>query len=139
MDVGQRRHRAGAKKNCQRILDSGEECGQLETLQHCLLDCAQIQEQTRDLMQGLSSLLGCQVSVKQVLNLNIRHRKCSRLKVALWLIVKIFSKSFKADLMKKVSVWKEVLKDLQSLDRAQVIFGIKEDIDILISVIHRYM
>ena len=139
VDVGQRRHRAGAKKNCQRILDSGEECGQLETLQHCLLDCAQIQEQTRDLMQGLSSLMGCQVSVKQVLNLSIRHRKCSRLKVALWLIVKIFSKSFKADLMKKVSVWKEVLKDFQSLDRAQVRLGDEKDIEKMISVIMKYI
>ena len=50
VEVGRRKHRNGAVRNCSRRKTDGRLCNKLDTLEHCIFECDVVREQSRGIL-----------------------------------------------------------------------------------------
>ena len=66
VEVGQRMHRKGAQKECQNLVENGEECKEIESVEHRLFLCDAVGECGDAVIHILGSFLHQNVETEKV-------------------------------------------------------------------------
>ena len=113
LGVGARQHRKGAHRECTRLTGKRIECNTLETLEHRLFLCESVKSSTKGVLQILGGLMGRDVDIKEVLCLNLTHRRKSTLILSIWFTVKSMIRIFNANCLTKQLLFKEIADEIK--------------------------
>ena len=111
LDVGQRKHRKGAKKECPMVLEGGGICNELESLDHRLFLCNSVENIASIIKKVIFELIGSELDIKNILALNFKYRRKATLKITLWFIIKALFRVFNGNNRKEVLAG--IISDIQ--------------------------
>ena len=118
------------------MIDNGLICGELDTVDHCLLICAGVRECGDGVRNVISRMLGCRVSEKQLLCLSLNCRNKSKLKLCLWFWIKSTYKIFEYKVRNLKVLWRKMLEEIGTAVGMQLDIGTIENINQLNGLIN---
>ena len=94
LPVGSRVHRKNAERRCLRVLENGQNCLEVEDLEHRFRRCENVQRVYNGMIGILEAFLGQKVNFNHLIHFAINHRNKKKLVAALWLAVKVMYKTW---------------------------------------------
>ena len=118
--IGSRIHRANVNKECKKEIDGGE-CRAIPDISHTFATCKGICNQFNRYKQMLEEILGHKTNEGEILTLSLNHRNRKRIKIAVWVLVKILYGIYNK--VEGGQILENVSEDIQWSLQVQVIIG----------------
>ena len=112
LPVGNRIHRRNAERKCLGVLDNGNICQEIQTLEHAFKSCRGVCGVYEFILQTLNTFLGQNISYDVLIHFGFNHRSKIKLKCALWFATKMLYNIFHRKLFNKIQCLRECLKTL---------------------------
>ena len=112
LPVGSRVHRKNAERRCLRVLENGQNCLEIEDLEHRFRRCENVQRVYNGMVEILEAFLGQKVNFNHLIHFAINHRNKKKLVAALWLAVKVMYKIFQEKNRNNGQILREMLKEI---------------------------
>ena len=110
--VGSRIHRKNVERRCMSVLENGQNCLEIEDLEHRFRKCKNVQGVYSGMVEILETFLGQEVDFNLLIHFAINHRNKKKLVVALWLAVKVMFKIFQEKDRNKGQILREMVKEI---------------------------
>ena len=94
LEIGSRMHRRDADKRCRNLLDSGDECPDLQTMVHLFQDCPVVTAARILTSNVMAAFLGSAICHEKILYLDFKHSNIHKLKCGIWFGVKVTFKIY---------------------------------------------
>ena len=112
LEVGSRLHRKGANKNCRKIIN-GMECGNLETVNHRLVQCSGVSHLSEGILDIVEKMLDRKITVLKLCHLSFNHRNKARLQVTIWFVIKALYEAYSQEEIKRIRTWQMIVREIQ--------------------------
>ena len=130
VEVGARLHRKGANKQCSKVND-GRICNHIETLEHRLFLCDSMKLMSQATKGVIEWLIGKSVDRKEIVYLNLTHRKKTTLLLCLWFTIKAMVLIFDGKTRSKNLLLSEISKEICWNISQKVVIGSRMEMKIL--------
>ena len=110
--MGSRIHRKNVERRCMSVLENGQNCLEIEDLEHRFRKCKNVQGVYSGMVEILETFLGQEVDFNLLIHFAINHRNKKKLVVALWLAVKVMFKIFQEKDRNKGQILREMVKEI---------------------------
>ena len=94
------------------VLENGQNCLEIEDLEHRFRKCKNVQGVYSGMVEILETFLGQEVDFNLLIHFAINHRNKKKMVVALWLAVKVMFKIFQEKDRNKGQILREMVKEI---------------------------
>ena len=112
LQIGSRIHRNNAERRCLILLENGQPCQDIQTLEHLFLSCKSVEDIYDNLRVILSIYLERAVEFKDIVHFSFNHRNKKKLICALWFAVKVMFRVFQNKSRNRAQTLREVVKEI---------------------------
>ena len=112
LPVGSRIHRKNAERRCMSVLENGQNCLEIEDLEHRFRKCENVQGIYNGMVEILEAFLGKELEFNHLIHFAMNHRNKKKLDVALWLAVKVMFKIFQKKNQNNGQILREMVKEI---------------------------
>ena len=127
LPVGIHIHRRNAERRCLRLLENGNLCQEIQTLEHAFRSCDLIVEIYETIVQVLNRFLERPVNFNELIHFSFNHRNKRKLKCGLWFATKMMYKVFHLKCLNKAQLLKDCIKEIDwNLNMSRKIGSVNE-------------
>ena len=112
LQIGSRIHRNNAERRCLIMLENGQLCQNIQTLEHLFLSCESVGDVYDNLSYILNVYLERGVQFKDIVHFSFNHRNKKKLNCALWFAVKVMFQVFQNKSRNMAQILREVVKEI---------------------------
>ena len=112
LPIGSRIHRNNAERRCLFVLENGQSCQDVQTIEHLFLSCESVGNVYDNLSLILNVYLERAVQYTDIVHFSFNHRNKKKLNCALWFAVKVMFKVFHNKSRNRAQILREIVKEI---------------------------